>query len=76
LRVHSNAVLPATVTLQPFQAVARGDPKILHIPRRMDEFELSQASSLHRAIDAFDVLLVPDAFGVLTAERSDHEISI
>jgi hypothetical protein len=66
-------VLPAAITGQPIQVVARRDAKILHILRRMDQLELPQGRSLHHSVDGFDVLLMPSPLGVLVSERSDHE---
>jgi hypothetical protein len=40
LRIHSDAVLRATIADQPLQAVPRWDPEVLNIPRRMDQLEL------------------------------------
>ncbi|HMQ66518.1 MAG TPA: hypothetical protein PJ992_09510 [Arachnia sp.] len=42
----------------------------------MNQFELPQGRSLHGPVDALGVALVPDAFGVLAAERPDHENSL
>src|SRR4051794_5329472 len=39
----------------------------------MDQFELPQSHSLHCPVNTLDVLLMPDAFGVLAAEQSDRE---
>ncbi|ALO66142.1 hypothetical protein AS189_06090 [Arthrobacter alpinus] len=69
-------MLPTTITDQPLQAVPRRYPKILHILRRMDQLELPQGCSLHGPVDTLDVLLMPDALGVFTPERSDHILSI
>ncbi|GAB3582847.1 hypothetical protein GCM10027579_13270 [Calidifontibacter terrae] len=72
LRIHADAVLTTSVTDEPFQAVPWRDPEVLDILRRMDQLELPQRRPLHCSIDALDVLLMSDAFGVLAAERSDH----
>ncbi|EYT51281.1 hypothetical protein D641_0101640 [Brachybacterium muris UCD-AY4] len=69
-------MLPASVSDQTLQAVAWRDPEVLDILRRVDQLELPQGRSLHAPVNALDVLLMPDALGVLTAERSDHERSI
>jgi hypothetical protein len=42
----------------------------------MNQLELPQGRPLHCPVNALDVLLMPDALGVLTAERSDYENSI
>src|SRR5690625_2545166 len=76
LRVHSDAVLSTTIPDEAFQAVPRWDPQVLDVLRRVDQLELPQGRSLHCPVDALDVLLVPDALGVLAAERSDQEISV
>ena len=76
LRVDADAVLPASVADKTLQAVSRRNPEFLDILRRMDQLELPQGRPLHHPINAFDVLLMPDALGVLAAERSDHAISI
>lgn len=68
LCVHTDAVLPTTFADQSFQSVPGWDPEILDILRCMDQLELPQGRPLHRPIDALDVLLMPDAFGVLAAE--------
>nr|WP_255164629.1 hypothetical protein [Glutamicibacter mishrai] len=41
----------------------------------MDQLELPQGRPLHRPVDALDALLMPNALGVLAAERSDHDTS-
>jgi hypothetical protein len=41
----------------------------------MDQLELPQGRPLHPSVDALDALLMPDALGVLAAERSDRETS-
>jgi len=76
LRVHTNAVLSTTVADEPLQSVPRRYPEILDVPGGMDQLELPQSRPLHGAVDALDVLLVPDALGVLTPERPDHETSV
>ncbi|WP_255411263.1 hypothetical protein [Rothia uropygioeca] len=42
----------------------------------MDQLELPKRRPLHRPVNALDVLLMPDALGVLAAERSDHVTSV
>src|SRR5699024_2005302 len=76
LRVHPDAVLPASIASQLLETVAGRDPKILDVLGRMDQLELPQGRTLQRSVDAFDVLLMPDAFGVLAAERPDHTTSL
>jgi len=76
LRVHADAVLPASVSDQTLQAVAWRDPEVLDILRRVDQLELPQSRPLYNPVDTLDVLLMPDALGVLVAERSDHETSL
>ena len=76
MRVHADAVLPASVTDQTLQAVTWRDPEVLDILRRMNQLELPQGRPLHRPVNALDVLLMPDALGVLAAERSDHATSV
>ncbi len=68
-------MLLATVADQTLQAVAWRHPEVFDILRRMDQLELPQGRPLHRPVKPLDVLLMPDALGVLTAERSDHESS-
>lgn len=68
-------MLPASVADQTLQAIARRNPEVLDILRRMDQLELPQGRPLHHPVNALDVLLMPDALGVLAAERSDHETS-
>lgn len=75
LRIHADAVLSTTVTDQPFQVVPQGNPEIFDILSRVDQLKLPQGRSLHHPIDTLDVLLMPDALGAFTAERSDHETS-
>lgn len=65
----------ASVDDQTLQAIAWRDPEVLDILRRMDQLELPQGRPLHRPVDALDALLMPDALGVLAAERSDHDTS-
>ena len=67
--------LSATIACKPLQTVPRRDPEVLDVLRRMDQFELPQSRPLDRAIEALDVLLMPDALGVLAPERPDHEPS-
>jgi hypothetical protein len=76
LRVHPDAVLTTTITSQQLQTVPWRDPEIVHILRRMDQLELPQCRSLHRSINALDVLLMPGALGAPAAERSDPETNI
>src|SRR5690606_32927439 len=76
LRVHTDAVLTASITRQLLKTVARRNPEILDFLRRMDQLKLPKSCALHDSVDAFDVLLVPDTLGVLVAERSDHENSV
>src|SRR5690606_17071055 len=74
LCVDSDAVLAPTIADALLQAIARRDPQILDVIRCVDQLKLPQNRSLHRPVDALDVLLLPDALGALAAERSDHEI--
>jgi len=76
LRVHADAVLSASVADQRLESVAWRDPEVLDILSRMDQLELPQGRPLHRPVDTLDVLLMPDALGILAAERPDHETSI
>jgi hypothetical protein len=69
-------VLTTTITDQLLQPVPRRDPKVLDILRCMDQLKLAQSRSLHGSINALDVLLAPDSFGVLAPERSDHTTKI
>jgi len=73
LHVHADAVLTTTVASQLLQTVSGRDAKIFGILRGVDQFKLPQRRPLQRSIDAFDVLLVPDALGVPAPERSAHE---
>ena len=68
LRVHADPVLPTTIPDESFQAVPRWDPQVFDVLRRMDQLELPQGRPLHRPVNALDVLLMPDALGVLVAE--------
>src|SRR5690625_1268929 len=76
LRINSDAILPAPISSQSLQPVPRRDPEVFDVLRRVDQLKLAQRCSLHRLIDAFDVLLMPDAFSVLATKRSDHKFSI
>jgi len=76
LRVHPDAVLTTTVSSQSLQAVPRWDPQVHDIICRVDQLKLPQGCPLHDLINAFDVLLMPNALGVLATERSDNAISI
>jgi hypothetical protein len=69
-------VLAPSIAHETLQAIPRRDPQILDVVRRVDQLELPQSRSLHRPVDALDVLLMPDALGVPVAERSDHETSL
>ena len=73
LRVHADVVPPVAITGQLLHVDARRDAKILHGLRRMDQPELLQCRSLHRSVDAFDVLRMTDPLGAFVSERSDHE---
>jgi len=75
LRIHTDAVLSAAVADQTLQAVPWRDPEIVDILRRVDQLKLPQRHPLNRPVDALGVLLMPDALGVLAAERSDHGTS-
>ncbi|GAA1633712.1 hypothetical protein GCM10009700_21120 [Brevibacterium sanguinis] len=76
LRVDPDAVLTRTIAGELLQTIPWRDPQILDIVRRVDQFELSKSRSLDHPVYAFDVLLMPDALGVLAAERSDHGTNI
>jgi hypothetical protein len=76
LDVHPDTVLSTTVASQSLQAIPRWNSQVFHVFRRMDQLKLSQRRPLHGPINALDVLLLPDALGVLTAERSDHPTSV
>src|SRR5690606_5217963 len=76
LRIHPDAVLTATVTGQLLQPVPWRDPQVVDILCRMNQLELAQRRPLHGSINTLDVLLMPDALGVLSAERSDHQTRI
>jgi len=76
LRVGSDAVLSAAFADKPLQSVARRDAEVLDVLRGVDQFELPEGGSLHHPINALDVLLMPDALGVLGTERPDHEAGI
>ena len=65
-------MLTTTVTDELFQSIAGWDPEILDNLRRMDQLKLPHGRPLNGAIDALDVLRMPDALGVLAAERPDH----
>lgn len=68
--------MPASIADQTLQTVARRDPEIFDILRRVDQLELPQGRSLHAPVHTLDVLLMPDALGVLATERSDHETNV
>ena len=70
--IHPDAVLTATVADQPFQSVSRRDPQILDTLRRVQQLELAQRHPLHPPVNTLNVLLMPDALSIPTAERSDH----
>jgi len=76
LCVDSDAVLAPTIASELLQMVPRRDPQILDVVRCVDHLELPQSRSLHRPVDALDVLHMPDALGVLAPERSDQETSV
>jgi hypothetical protein len=76
LRVHADTVLPATVAGQLLKPIPWWNAEILDIFRRMDQLELPQRQPLHQSVNALDVLLIPDALGVLASERSDHDTII
>jgi len=72
LCVYPDAVLPATIPAQLLETVTGWGPQILHILRRVEDFELAQGRALNRAINALHVLLVPNALSISTGERPDH----
>src|SRR5690625_7597662 len=57
LRVHADAVLPATVAGQTLQAVAWRDSEILYTLRRMDQFELPQGRDRKSVVEGKMVVL-------------------
>src|SRR5699024_12676267 len=75
LRVHTNAVLPARAADQALQSVPWRDREVLDILRRMEQFKLPSRCPLLCPVNALDVLLMPNAFSNLAAERSDHSPS-
>ena len=76
LRIDADTVLFTTIADEPLQPIARRNPEILHILRGMDQLELPQRRPLHVAVNALDVLLMPDPLGVVAPERPDHVTSI
>lgn len=74
-RVHTDTVLPTTVASQSRQAIPRWDVEVFDILRSMYQLEPPQGRPLHGPVDTLDVLLMPDAFGVLAPERSDQTTS-
>src|SRR5690606_13949748 len=74
--VHTNAVLTTPVAGESLQPVPRRDLEVVDLPCRVYQLELAQRRLRHSPIDSLDVLLLPDAFGVLAAERSDHDATL
>src|SRR5699024_2735410 len=76
LRAHADAVLSAAVTHEKHQSAPGRDPKAVDALRCVDRLQLPHGRRApHGALDALDVLLMPDAFGVLAAERPDQTTS-
>ncbi|KSU67135.1 hypothetical protein AS038_05035 [Arthrobacter sp. NIO-1057] len=75
MRVHSDAVLTVTVAGQLLQTIPWRDPEVFDVLRGMDQLKLPQGSPLHSPVNTLDVLLMPDALGVLAAQRSDQDSS-
>ncbi len=69
MRIHTDAVLPTPVTNETLQPIPGRDSQIIEILRRVDQLQLPHDRPLHGPVDALDVLLMPDALGVLVAER-------
>jgi hypothetical protein len=76
LRVHSYAVLPMTIALQLLEAVSGRNPKVSDIDSSVQYLELPEYRALKSRVCRPDELLIPDRFGGLVAERSDHTTSI
>ena len=76
MRVDTYAVLSSTITRELFQSIPLRNPKVFKIFRPIDQLKLPQSRTLHSSIDTFDVLPMPNAFGVLMAEQSDHNCII
>jgi len=76
LVVHADAVLTVPFSAEPFQPIARRDPQILNVVRRMDELKLPQNGPLEVPINALDVLFAPDPLGRFAPERPDHASSV
>ena len=73
LGIHPDAVLSTTVADQLLKAVSRRDQQILKNLRSVKHLELAKRRPLQLPVNTLDVLLMPDALGIATAERSDHD---
>lgn len=69
LRIHTDAVLSAPVTNETLQPIPGRDSQIIEILRCVDQLQLPHGRPLHSPLDAFEVLLMPGALGILVAER-------
>ncbi|OFL67449.1 hypothetical protein HMPREF2757_10495 [Brevibacterium sp. HMSC063G07] len=74
MRVHSDAVLSTPVADETLQPVPGRDSQIINVLRRVNQLELPHGRPLHSPVNTLDVLLMPDALGVLVAKRSDHGV--
>src|SRR5699024_10071188 len=68
------SIRPRSVVVDEFDIVRTSlSPHEAKPPLRIDA---DAVLPLHHPVDAPDVLLTPDAFSILAAERSDHETSV
>ena len=76
LVVDPDAVLPGTVALESFEAVAGWDTEVLDGLRGPHLTKLAQCDSMDPRINRPHAFTTPQPFGLLVAERSDHETSV
>lgn len=72
LVVDPDAVLPLAVTLELLETVTRWDSEIFDVRRSVEQLQLSECLALKDLVEGLDVLLAPDALGVLVPERPDR----
>lgn len=72
LVVDADAVLPRSVTTQPFQPVAWKRPQVIERLGGIQPSESLERGSLNVGTQTADALAIPQTLRILVAERADH----
>src|SRR6266571_1596741 len=76
LIIDADAVLPGTVPLEGFQAVARRQPQVAQLPRAMQLRELPQSDALNLRRQAVTALALPQTLCLPTGEAGNHRFNL